>query len=98
MKPNPVQSMNRGFSNTSRSTPEVSKILAAAVISAQFRQMLLANPEKAISAGFGGEMFNLPREEKKRLASIRATSLADFASQVNRTNESRPGFSAFGGD
>ncbi len=65
-----------------RPSQEVSRILTAAVISAQFRQMLLNNPDKAIAAGFGGESFHLPREEKTRLASIRATSLADFASQV----------------
>jgi hypothetical protein len=67
---------------TTRPSQEVSRLLTAAVISAQFRQMLLSNPDKAISAGYGGESFHLPREQKKRIASIRATSLADFASQV----------------
>jgi hypothetical protein len=66
---------------------ECSRILSAAVINAQFRQMLLANPGKAIEAGYAGESFHLGREEKNRLISIRATSLADFASQMNRTLE-----------
>jgi len=69
---------------------EYSRILTAAVISAQFRNMLLANPAKAIAAGFGGEAFHLEYEEKKRVASIRATTLADFASELNRM---RPTFS-----
>ena len=73
---------------TTRPSQEVSRILTAAVISAQFRQMLLSNPDKAISAGYGGESFHLPREAKKRIASIRATSLADFASQVRAMESS----------
>lgn len=73
---------------TTRPSQEVSRLLTAAVISAQFRQMLLSNPDKAISAGYGGESFHLPREQKKRIASIRATSLADFASQVRAIESS----------
>jgi hypothetical protein len=71
----------------SRLGQECSRILSAAVINAQFRQMLLANPGKAIEAGYAGESFHLGREEKNRLVSIRATSLADFASQMNRSLE-----------
>lgn len=66
-----------------RPRQELSRLLTAAVISSQFRQMLLSNPDKAISAGFGGESFYLPGEEKKRIAAIHATSLADFASQIS---------------
>ena len=61
---------------------EYSRILTAAVISSQFRQMLLSNPGKAISAGFAGEAFYLENEEKNRLAAIRATTLADFATEL----------------
>ena len=77
---------------------ELSRLLTAAVISAQFRKMLLANPAKAISSGYGGESFHLPGEEKKRLASIHATSLADFASQVNGSETSQRGSLFSGGD
>ncbi len=61
---------------------ECSRILTAAVINRQFRQTLLNNPGKAISSGFGGEAFNISGDVKARLSSIRADSLADFASQM----------------
>lgn len=68
----------------SRAHQEYSRILTAAVINMQFRNLLLTNPGKAIETGYGGEVFYLAREEKKRVAAIRATSLADFASQLNQ--------------
>jgi len=71
----------------SRSHQEYSRILTAAVINMQFRQLLLSNPARAIDIGFGGEVFDLAREEKKQVAAIRATSLADFASQLNQVIE-----------
>jgi hypothetical protein len=73
--------------SVSRSHQEYSRLLTAAVINIQFRQLLLSNPGKAIDNGYGGEMFNLAREEKKRVAAIQATSLADFASQLNQVIE-----------
>lgn len=73
---------NNGQVGANRTHQEYSRILTAAVINPQFRQLLLTNPGKAIDNGYGGEMFYLAREEKKRVASIRATSLADFASQL----------------
>lgn len=69
---------------------EYSRILTAAVINFQFRQLLLTNPGKAIESGYGGESFYLAREEKKRVAEIRATSLADFASQLSQVLEHSP--------
>ena len=71
-----------GPKNT-RPQQELSRLLTAAVISTQFRKMLLTNPGKAIAAGFGGESFQLQGEDKVRLASIQASNLAEFASQVN---------------
>ncbi|HEX9018705.1 MAG TPA: hypothetical protein VF806_05945 [Anaerolineaceae bacterium] len=73
-----------GSMNASRTHQEYSRILTAAVINMQFRQLLLTNPGKAIESGYGGEMFCLAREEKKRVEAIRATSLADFASQLSQ--------------
>jgi hypothetical protein len=61
---------------------EFSRLLTAAVISGTFRQTLLRDPGKAISSGFGGEAFNFGSDVVKRLSTIRATSLADFASQL----------------
>ena len=62
---------------------EYSRILSAAVINRQFRQMLLNDPVQAVSKGYSGEKFTINTEEKNRLASIQANSLADFAAQLS---------------
>lgn len=69
-------------------TREYGRILSAAVVSEQFRHLLLTNPGMALSAGFAGEKFQLENEDRNRLTSIRATSLADFATQLNRAMKS----------
>lgn len=61
---------------------EYSRILSAAVINARFRQALLSNPVQAVTTGYWGEKFQLGSEERKHLASIRASSLAEFATQL----------------
>ena len=61
---------------------EYRRILSAAVINSHIRQMLLNDSVKAISNGYGSEQFNINSEEKVRLSTIRATSLADFAAQL----------------
>lgn len=61
---------------------EFSRLLTAAVINGSFRQALLSNPGAAISSGFGGEAFNIGADVVQRLSTIRATSLAEFASQL----------------
>jgi hypothetical protein len=69
----------------SRTHPEqeLSRLLTAAVISPQFRRLLLSNPAQAIASGFGGEAFHLQGEEQQQLAAIQASDLADFAMQVS---------------
>jgi len=62
--------------------PEISRILSAAVINNQFRQLLLQNPLHAVSGGYRGERFSLDPAEQKAIAAIRATNLAEFAAQL----------------
>ena len=64
--------------------PEYSKILSAAVINQQFRNLLLNDPNQAVSRGFNGESFDLSSKEKDELSSLKGLSLADFASQLAR--------------
>ena len=64
---------------------EYSRILTAAVVNEKFRKLLLSDPEMAVRMGFGGEAFHLDHADTRRLASIRATSLAEFARQMNST-------------
>ena len=75
--------------NSARVEPEFSRILTAAVINSHFRQMLLTNPGRAVETGYAGMQFSLAREDKNCLGAIRATSLADFALQLNRSLEQR---------
>jgi len=62
--------------------PEFSRILSAAVINQKFRDLLLNDPDRAVSRGYNGESFNLSSKEKKELSSLKGLSLADFASQL----------------
>ncbi len=66
---------------------EYSRIMTAAVISERFRKLLLTNPGLAIKNGFNGEAFHLAADESQRIAAIRATTLAEFAHQMNCFNQ-----------
>ena len=57
-------------------------LLSAAVVNRQFRKMLLEDPETALQRGYLGERFELSRDERERLTSVRAHSLADLARSV----------------
>ncbi len=60
----------------------LSRVFAAAVVSRQFRDLLLENPREALVKGYLGETFTLTPEESSLIASIRANSLSDLAKQV----------------
>ncbi len=80
--------MNQFYSDANRQAAnayqhqEISRLLTAAVINENFRKLLLANPDKALSTGYRGEPFHLASEERRLLAAIRANSLAEFAAQI----------------
>lgn len=61
---------------------ELSRLITAAVVNRKFCQMLLENPQKALASGYKGETFTLGSEEQDLISSIRAGSLAEFASQL----------------
>ena len=60
----------------------LSRVFAAAVVSRQFRDMLLKDPREALQKGYLGETFLLTPEEKLLIASIHADSLSELAKQV----------------
>jgi hypothetical protein len=62
---------------------EYSRILTAAIINPQFCRILLTDPGRALSMGFAGEPFKLNAESHDLLSGIRASSLSDFARQLN---------------
>lgn len=57
-------------------------VFAAAVVSRQFREILLEDPETALQRGYLGEQFELSHEERERLTSVRAHSLADLVKTI----------------
>ena len=61
---------------------ELNRLLSAAVVSKSFRNMLLSNPEIAVSSGYQGEKFILNAEDRNWLFSIRPTSLVDLAANM----------------
>jgi hypothetical protein len=73
---------------------ESSRLLTAAVVNRRFRQMLLSDPGRALASGYGGEAFHLGSDEKESISSIRASSLEDFARQLNQMKDV-PAFYAY---
>ena len=63
----------------------ISNVFAAAVVSRSFCQMLLSNPEQALSQGYMGNRFGLSTEDASLIVSINAQSLPDLAQQVVNT-------------
>ena len=57
-------------------------LFAAAVVSRDFRRTLLEDPESALRNGYRGEVFELTSEERERLLSAGARSLADLAREL----------------
>jgi hypothetical protein len=75
---------NQTVPNTNLTTDyvELNRLLSAAIVSTGFRNLLISNPETAIANGYQGEKFNLTNDEYQWLASVQATDLASFASQL----------------
>lgn len=61
---------------------ELNRLLSAAIVSSNFRNLLITHPESALAKGYQGEQFNLTRDEYNWLVSVQATDLASFASQL----------------
>jgi hypothetical protein len=62
----------------------LSRLFAAAVVSRQFCETLLEQPEAALKDGYLGQTFPVTDAEKQLLQSIHAESLTDLARKVNR--------------
>lgn len=70
-------------------TSTISRLLAAAVVNKNFRDLLLADPVQALAQGYQGEMFSLDYDERNRVLSIQADSLREFARQLSSHQEDR---------
>jgi hypothetical protein len=79
----PLVKQESPFSALSSPNGNMSRLMAAAVVDRQFRELLVADPHMAIESGYGDESFQLTPEEMDLISSVdQATSLADFAMQV----------------
>ena len=66
---------------------ELSRLINAAVVNPAFCELLLTSPAVALARGYNGEPFWLAPEERRKVLSTQATSLAFFAQQLlQRTN------------
>lgn len=65
--------------------PGVSAVFAAAVVSRNFRDLLLKDPEQALKQGYMGKRFTLSPEDASLIISLNARSLGDLARQVVQT-------------
>ena len=62
--------------------PEVTRLLAAAIVNRQFRKLLLSDPIQALDRGYQGEKFIFTRSERDLIFSIQAKSLSELAGQL----------------
>ena len=70
--------------NPSANVSGINQLFAAAVVNQQFCDLLLKDPQSALSQGYLGDRFQLTLEEQSLILSIQARSLAEFAKQVNK--------------
>ena len=73
-----------GLQKSSVQRKGLHRLFAAAVVSNQFRETLLTEPEAALANGYLGQPFSLSDQERVIIQSVRAKSLADLAQKVNQ--------------
>jgi hypothetical protein len=74
----------------SKDTDTISRLLVAAAVNPAFCARLLAEPQRALQAGFGGEGFPLSRPTFDALISIRASTLSELAFRLNEMLANHP--------
>lgn len=72
-------------------SPELNRLLTAAVVNRRFCRLLLTNPLRALTLGYRGEAFALNPTEIQCISAIRATSLREFALQLLLNERSKVG-------
>jgi len=60
------------------------RLFAAAIVSSQFREKLLLEPDLALENGYLGQTFSLTDQEKVIVTTVHAKNLTDFAQKVNQ--------------
>lgn len=65
-----------------REQSDISRLLAAAVVSRQFCNLLLSDPAQAIKNGYAGEHFMLSKDEYELVLSAHGSTLPEFAQHL----------------
>jgi len=60
----------------------LNQLLCAAMVNSRFRETLLRDPVRALTAGYYGHDFSLAPDERELVIGIQAQRLEDFAEQV----------------
>ena len=60
-------------------------LLAAAVVNPHFQHLLLEDPKLALQSGYLGNTFDLSLEERERILSAQAHSLAELVKKLATT-------------
>jgi hypothetical protein len=60
----------------------LNQLLCAAMVNGRFREMLLHDPARALSAGYLDHSFALTSEEREMVIGIQAQQLEEFAAQI----------------
>ena len=60
------------------------RLFAAAIVSSQFREKLLLEPDLALEHGYLGQSFSLTDQEMAIVRTTHAKNLTDFAQKVNQ--------------
>ena len=83
----PLVQPSIAITDSAKDVASINRLLVAAAISPRFRSVLLADPGKALNAGFGGEQFPLSQPVREKLISIQAATMPDF---VHKLDEKLP--------
>lgn len=71
-------------------SPELNRLLVAAVVSPRFCRLLLENPTAALTVGYRGQPFKLSAAERSRVLAIMASTLQEFAQQLTAASPAAP--------
>lgn len=71
-------------------SPELNRLLVAAVVSPRFCRLLLENPTAALTAGYRGQPFKLSAAERSHVLAIVASTLQEFAQQLTAACPATP--------
>jgi hypothetical protein len=67
---------------------EISRLFTAALVDGQFCDLLLTQPNLALTRGYQGENFSLNFKDRQFILMAKFTSLADLAEHWIQSNES----------